>query len=256
MNSKTNCCKSAKWLLATILVAGAAFCAVGEDEKCPVSANVRGHENIEWSTSYAYGLTDATRDLPRVLLIGDSICNGYQGVVRERLKGKMNVTYWVSSYCVTSPAYLPLLSIYLDEAEYDIIHFNNGLHSLGTPTEAWAKGLKAALELVRKKQPDAKLVWCSSTPLANDVKTAKCRELNASGARVVAELGGIATDDLFALCDPFDRATNWSDAAQFRDDSSGGSVQLAALRGLDVIRQRRRGTPDDFRVRLLPADKL
>ena len=36
---------SAKWALAAFLFAGAAFCAVGENEKCPVSANVRGHEN-------------------------------------------------------------------------------------------------------------------------------------------------------------------------------------------------------------------
>ena len=217
-----------------VMLSGAAFCAVGEDEKCPVSANVRGRENIEWSRSYAYGLTDETRDLPRVLLIGDSICSGYQEGVRERLKGKMNVTYWVSSYCVTSPAYLPLLSIYLDEAKYDVIHFNNGLHSLETPTDAWAKGFKAALELVRKKQPDAKLVWCSSTPLANGTKTAKCRELNAAAARVVTELGGIATDDLFALCDPLDRATNWCDEYHFHSgarakqaDQVAGSVLVA-----------------------------
>ena len=218
-NTENNRRKSAKWALAALFVYGAALCAVGENEKCPVSANVRGHENIEWSISYAFGLTDGTRDLPRVLLIGDSICHGYQEGVRERLKGKMNVTYWVSSYCVTSPAYLPLLSIYLDEAKYDVIHFNNGLHSLETPTDAWAKGFKTALELIRNKQPEAKLVWCPSTPLANGTKTAKCRELNAAAARVVAELGGIATDDLFALCDPLDRATNWSDEYHFRPEA-------------------------------------
>ena len=228
MRTRDNCRKVARWALAAFLFAGAAFCAVGENEKCPVSANVRGHENIEWSISYAYGLTDATRDLPRVLLIGDSICNGYQEGVRERLKGKMNVTYWISSYCATSPAYLPLLSIYLDEAKYDVIHFNNGLHSLETPTDAWAKGFKAALELVRKKQPDAKIVWCTSTPLANDVKTAKCRELNAAAARVIAELGGIATDDLFALCDPLDRATNWSDEYHFRPEAKAKQADQVA----------------------------
>ena len=206
-----------------------------EDGSCPVSTNVRGHENIEWSKAYAFGLTDETKDLPRVLLVGDSICNGYQEGVRKRLKGKVNVSYWVSSYCATSAAYLPLLTIYLDEAKYDVIHFNNGLHSLETSTDAWAKGFKAALELIRRKQPDAKIVWCTSTPLTDETKTAKCRELNAAGAMVVAELGGIATNDLFALCDPLDRATNWSDTYHFRRqakakqaDQVAGSV-LAAL---------------------------
>jgi len=216
-------------------VIGSVNAAVGHDDSCPVSTNIRGHENIEWSTAYAFGLRDETKDLPRVLLVGDSICNGYQEGVRERLKGKVNVSYWVSSYCATSAAYLPLLTIYLDEAKYDVIHFNNGLHSLETPTDAWAKGFKAALELIRRKQPEAKIVWCTSTPLADETKTAKSRELNAAGAKVVAELGGIATNDLFALCDPLDRATNWSDTYHFRReakakqaDQVAGSV-LAAL---------------------------
>ena len=201
--------------IAAMVLAGCAaacvFAAFGNDEKCPVSENVRGHENIEWSIAYAYGLTDATRNLPRALLVGDSICNGYQGDVRERLAGKMNVSYWISSYCVTSPAYLPLLSVYLDEAKYDVVHFNNGLHSLETPTAAYEKGMRRALALIRAKQPDAKIVWCSSTPLTNDVKTAKCRELNAAAAKVAVELGGIATNDLFSFLDPLDRRANWAD---------------------------------------------
>ena len=189
---------------------------VDEDGTCPVSVNVHGHENVEWSTAYAFGLTDATKGLPRVLLVGDSICMGYQEGVRQRLKGKMNVSYWVSSYCATSAAYLPLLSVYLDEAKYDVIHFNNGLHSLSTPTDAWAKGFKAAMELVRRKQPGAKVVWCSSTPLKDAAKTAKCRELNAAAAQVVEELGGVGTNDLFALLDPLDREENWRDVCHHK----------------------------------------
>ena len=45
-------------------------------DPCPVSENLRGHENIEWSIGYAFHLTDANKALPRVLLVGDSICNG------------------------------------------------------------------------------------------------------------------------------------------------------------------------------------
>ena len=43
-----------------------AYIALGNLEMCPVSENSRGHENIEWSISYAYALADETRDLPRV----------------------------------------------------------------------------------------------------------------------------------------------------------------------------------------------
>ena len=175
-----------------------------------------------------------------MLLVGDSICNGYQEGVRERLKGKVNVSYWVSSYCATSAAYLPLLTIYLDEAKYDVIHFNNGLHSLKTPTDAWAKGFKAALELIRRKQPEAKIVWCTSTPLTDETKTAKCHELNAAGAKVVAELGGIVTNDLFALCDPLDRATNWSDTYHFRREAKAKQADQVAESVLSTLNAQER----------------
>ena len=179
-------------------------------ETNPVPEPPRGHENIEWSIGYAFHLTDGKKGLPRVLLVGDSICNGYQGAVQNRLDGKVNVSYWVSSYCLTSPNYLTLLAFYLDEAKYDVIHFNNGLHSLETPDEAWAAGLKAAFALIRRKQPQAKLIWCSSTPLKDADKTEKVKRLNALAAKETAALG-VATDDLFALLDPLDRAANWSD---------------------------------------------
>lgn len=219
------------------LAAACAFASTGGAEPCPVSERVRGHENIEWSISYAYGLTDATRDLPRVLLIGDSICNGYQGGVRERLKGKMNVTYWVSSYCVTSPAYLPILAVYLNEANYDVIHFNNGLHSRGTPTGDYARALEVALRLVREKQPKAKVVWATSTPLKDAERTKKVKELNAAAAKVVAKLGGIATDDLFALCDPFDREQNWRDACHYRPSAIEKQADQVASSCLSVLRR-------------------
>lgn len=203
------------------------------DGGTPVSANVRGHENIEWSIAYAYGLTDETRNLPRVLLVGDSICNGYQPHVREMLSGKINVSYWVSSYCVTSPNYLKFLEIYLDEVRYDVIHFNNGLHSLATPIEAYAKGFEAALRLIRRKQPEAKIIWATSTPLSGkvSVRAEKVKELNAAAAAVVARVGGLATDDLFALLDPLDREANWCDEFHHGEDVK----KMAAEKVVEVV---------------------
>ena len=51
----------------------------------------------------------------------------------------------------------------------------------------------------------------SITPLKDAKRTEKARALNAAAADVVKRLGGIATDDLFALLDPLDREQNWSD---------------------------------------------
>ena len=152
------------YLAALAIVPTIAFADAIADNY-PVAENVRGHENTEWSISYAYHLTDAKKSLPRVLLVGDSICQGYQGKVRSKLEGKANITYWASSYCVTSPGYLRLLAFYLDEAKYDVIHFNNGLHSCETPVADYERSYRAALQLIKKKQPKAKIVWASSTPI-------------------------------------------------------------------------------------------
>ena len=207
-------------------------------QSCPVSENLRGHENIEWSIGYAFHLTDDKRDLPRVLLVGDSICYAYQGGVRELLEGRLNVNYWVSSYCVTSPNYLKLLAFYLEEAPYAVVHFNNGLHSLSTPTADWARALERALRLVREKQPAAQIVWTTSTPLSDPGKTAKCRELNAAALSVVESLGGIAVDDLFALLDPLDRATFWTDGCHHRPDAVRLEAEQVARAALAAAKRR------------------
>ena len=69
-------------LIAALFASQAAF-ADSIAELCPVAENVRGHENTEWSIYYGYHLTDQNRHLPRVLLVGDSICNGYQRGVAQ-----------------------------------------------------------------------------------------------------------------------------------------------------------------------------
>jgi len=197
-----------------------AACAVrAHDANVTLSVPPRAHENIEWSTSYAFHLADDKKNLPRVLLVGDSICSGYKEEVARQLEGQVNVSYWISSYCVTSPGYLKLLDFYLDEAKYTVIHFNNGLHSLGTPVADWRRGIEAALRLIRARQPHARIVWTTSTPLKDPALTAKVRELNAAAAEIVARMGGIVTDDLFALMDPKDRAANWTDVYHHKSEA-------------------------------------
>ena len=78
----------------------------------------RMRENIEWSITYTYNSNDTAH--PRVLLIGDSICNGYQTKVREKLADTANVTFWASSKCVTDPQYFREVSG--GEAGADALH--------------------------------------------------------------------------------------------------------------------------------------
>ena len=72
----------------------------------------REREGTEWSIHYAFNAVDTEKK--RVLLIGDSICNAYNGVVRNLLDGRVNVSFWASSKCVTDPAYFRELDFMLD----------------------------------------------------------------------------------------------------------------------------------------------
>ncbi len=203
------------------------------DTACPIAANIHGHENIEWSIGYFFHLTDEHKDLPRILLTGDSICNAYQGLVQERLEGKLNVSYWASSYCLTMPIYRKLLDIYLDTANYEIIHFNQGLHSLESDPELWEKCLKETLIYIHMRQPQAKLIWCSSTPLTDPALTEKVRALNARAEKVIKELDfEIAINDLFSVLDPLDREENWSDTFHHKAPARELSADTIA----DIIR--------------------
>jgi len=182
----------------------------------PKTQVVHPREATEWIVSYAYNANDAK--LPRVLLVGDSICNAYQDGVCRELAGTAYVTFFATSKCVCDKSYLRSLAFFLDEADYAVVHFNNGLHSLSSDQKDWETCLRAAVKLIKEKKPNAKIVWATSTPLKDPALTAKAKELNGIAARVMAE-EGVPTDDLFALMDPLDREAHWSDTFHFKDEA-------------------------------------
>jgi hypothetical protein len=182
----------------------------------PKTKSEHPRENTEWIVSYAYNATDTK--LPRVLLVGDSICNAYGGAVCQELAGTANVTFFATSKCVCDKSYLRSLALFLDECDYAVVHFNNGLHSLDSDRQDWETCLRAAMKMIKARGKGAKIVWASSTPLKDPKLTEKAKELNAIAARVMAE-EGVPTDDLFALMDPLDREANWSDTFHFKGEA-------------------------------------
>lgn len=187
-------------------------------------------EATEWIVSYAYNATDAR--LPRVLLVGDSICNGYSKDVCEELAGTATVTFFATSKCVCDKSYLRSLAFFLDEYDYAVVHFNNGLHSLSSNRQDWEACLRASIQLIKEKGKGAKVFWASSTPLKDPKLTAKAQELNAIAARVMAE-EGVPTNDLFALMDPLDREANWSDTFHFKGEAKKKQAKAVG----DCVRQ-------------------
>ena len=173
----------------------------------------RVRESTEWSTTYTFNSTDIKT--PRVLLIGDSICNGYQRAVTSKLKGKMNVTFWASSKCVTDRDFFRELDLMLSANKYNVITFNNGLHSLGTDLVEWEAAFRGAVRFIKAKCPDAKLFICNCTPLKDPKLTEKSRKLNSIAERIAAE-EKCSVIDLFNIMAPLSRDEFWSDTFHFK----------------------------------------
>jgi hypothetical protein len=151
-------------------------------------------------------ITDPKR--PRVLLIGDSILNGYLKDVVTALDGKAYVDAWVNPHH-QSEHLNKLLAEVLAQGPYDVVHFNMGLH--GWPEGRIKPGTfepltKAYVEVLKAKLPNAKLIWASSTPVTVEGKPADLDpeinpviiEHNRMAAKVMAEMD-VPVNDFYAL---------------------------------------------------------
>ncbi len=120
-------------------------------------------EEIEWLNVWVPG--NSVKGLPRVLLIGDSITQGYYKDVADRLNGKAVVARLTTSKSSGDAGLLAEVKLVLSPMKFDVIHFNNGLHGWGYTEEEYAKGLPDLVDAIRKAAPHAKLVWAATTPL-------------------------------------------------------------------------------------------
>ena len=155
-------------------------------------------------------------NLPRVLLIGDSISIGYTVPVRELLKGKANVHRPLTN-CGPTTNGVRNLDLWLGDGKWDVIHFNFGLHDLkymGPNGEnLWdpktgrrqvsPKDYELNLDSIarRLKKTGAKVIWRNTTPVPPGSKgrvVGHSREYNEVAARVMKK-HGIPTHDMFSF---------------------------------------------------------
>ncbi len=115
-------------------------------------------EQFEWIHSWQD--ENFNNDLPRILLIGDSITHNYQGVVREKLKGVAYVDYVSTSYGIDAPIYKQLILNFAKYNSYDLIQFNFGLHAKHLSKRSYKTRVK---EIVKKLQTLGKVVLANST---------------------------------------------------------------------------------------------
>lgn len=150
----------------------------------------------------AWDYVEDDPNLPRILLIGDSISRGYTIQVREALAGKVNV-HRAPANCGSTAVGLKKLHIWLGDGKWDLIHFNFGIHDRNSKPDDYAARLEQIVK--RLKATGARLVWASSTPLSGKMldktKSDPMVRLNKIAAEVMKR-HGIPVDDLYAVVKP------------------------------------------------------
>ncbi len=182
----------------------AAVCAINIAAANPGTA-LPSRESIEWCDIWISHANET--NLPRVLLIGDSIARDYYPEVEKRLAGKAFVARLATSRFVADPVLLKEIELVLDQANFDVIHFNNGMHGWQHSEAEYRKAFPKLIKTIRAHAPRARLIWATTTPLRDgkavtyDTKAEysddRIAARNALAAEVVAAQK-IPTNDLNA----------------------------------------------------------
>ncbi|MDE6757622.1 MAG: SGNH/GDSL hydrolase family protein [Muribaculaceae bacterium] len=161
-------------------------------------------EYVEWTDVWLPGANRS--DLPHILIIGNSITKGYTPKVEPAFEGRAYVGRISNSKCLGDPALFDELESVLKHNKFDIIHFNNGLHGAGYTEEEYDKAFPKLIKLLRKYQPDAKLIWATTTPVrCGEGMTGftefsdRVKVRNEIAMKHIAKAGDITVDDLWSV---------------------------------------------------------
>ncbi len=178
---------------------------------------------------FSVSLAAGQDDLPRVLIIGDSIAGMYSSQVAKELKDKAKVeAAWRPTHLVLNSSsaleHLDQLLGRIDRngkpvpqekwPDWDLIHINVGLGDLvhrvpnmrslrllpissggviATQPDQYEKNLDALIRQIKSKAPVAKIVWANTTPIrasrSNVFKLGTEVEYNAIAERVMQKHG-------------------------------------------------------------------
>lgn len=117
------------------------------------------------------------QEVKKVILLGDSIRMHYQTRVAAALKGTCDIWY-PEENCQDTAFVLKNLDKWLGDKKADIVYLNCGLHDIymdypekpRRSPEAYAKNLKEIFAKIKKLQPDAKIIFASTTPVNEEAQ--------------------------------------------------------------------------------------
>jgi hypothetical protein len=167
--------------ILTILV-GATFVFIHGLQASDIPPSAR--ESIEWCDIWISHANET--NLPRVLLIGDSITRAYYPEVEKRLAGKAYVARLATSRFISDPVLLQEIAVVLDNTKFDIIHFNNGMHGWQHSEQEYRAAFPKFLATIKSHAPAAKLIWANTTTLKESKVLPPNDQTQSSDERIAA----------------------------------------------------------------------
>ncbi len=172
-----------------------------------------------------------TPGLPRVLILGDSISIGYVLPARASLAGVANV-HRPKENCGPSTYGVQMVEAWLGKGNWDVIHFNFGLHDLKSMFDGYYQVSPDDYEhnlrriVFRLKQTGAKLIFATTTPVPEGRVSpprlpADVVLYNSRAVKVMKE-NGVAIDDLYTLALP--RLAEWQLPANVHFTEAGSEA--------------------------------
>lgn len=195
----------------------------------PAAPPVR--EAIEWCDIW---ISNANKtNLPRVLLIGDSITRDYFPEVEKRLAAKAYVGRLSSAAFVADPALLQQVQMVLSQYKFDVIHFNNGMHGWHYSETDYDQALPALITTIRSNAPQARLIWANTTPLRDGKGANGDPQAEYSDERIAARnkiAGEIMAAQKIPVNDLFTPMLGHRDFYQDNVHFNGQGVQVQAAK--------------------------
>lgn len=166
-------------------------------------------EKIEWTNIW---YTD-TRLENKILLLGDSITQGYHCYVDEAFENKYCVGTHTTSKAVDNIYLIKEIELMINQYgknNFKAVHVNNGIHGSHLSDSEYAKFFDMYIYQLKEMLPDSKFILALSTPITTPEKGFRYSPANDQIIRrnaIVTETAkryGMTAEDLYSVVDGID----------------------------------------------------
>ena len=182
------------------------------------------------ATRYQFRYIEPEPELPKVFIYGDSISIGYTEYVRESLKGKACV-YRLHENGGSSNDFIRKMEAFRNamfkpnlkngwDFEWDLIHFNVGLHDLKyvvngklnkeegkqvSSLDTYESNLRHIIQYLKNNYPNAKLIFATTTPVPEGEPgrvAGDAVNYNKTALTALKDHDDIIVNDLYTYAEP------------------------------------------------------